>query len=63
MADKEVSKVCPIMWAAVSTTGKCIKENCEWWLPFAEKCAVPLAAEILADSTICQNVFEESKDG
>lgn len=63
MADKEVSKVCPIMWATVGTTGKCIKENCEWWLPFAGICAVPLVAGILADSTICQNVFEESKDG
>lgn len=49
---KENRKLCPFGWA------HCAKEVCEWWLEFANSCAIPLTACILADSTICQNVWE-----
>lgn len=49
---KENRKLCPFGWT------HCAKEVCEWWLEFANSCAIPLTACILADSTICQNVWE-----
>lgn len=45
---KENRKLCPFGWT------HCAKEVCEWWLEFANSCAIPLTACILADSTICQ---------
>ena len=49
---KENRKLCPFGWT------HCAKEVCEWWLEFANSCAIPLTACILADSTICQNVID-----
>ena len=37
---------------------QCIGKDCTWWLPYANDCALPVVAGILADSTICQNAFE-----
>ena len=51
-------KACPIMVAAMHMmNAECIGECCAWWCKFAKQCAVPLAAEILADSDICNNVW------
>ena len=49
-------KLCPM-----KKNGYCVGELCAWWLEFAKECAVPVAAGILADSTICQNVWEEEE--
>ena len=49
-------KLCPM-----KKDGYCTGEKCAWWLEFAKECAVPVAAGILADSTICQNVWEEEE--
>ncbi len=46
-----MDKTCPI------SGKKCIGENCAWWLNFAEDCSTPIIASILADSSICQNVY------
>ena len=55
----EHGKYCPIMVAGANTyVSQCIGKDCAWWLPYANDCALPVVAEILADSTICQNVFE-----
>ena len=54
-------KYCPILVAGgnMNLSGVCMGKDCAWFLPFANDCTFPLVAEILADSTICQNVFEQ----
>ena len=52
-----LDKLCPMK----RLNGYCVGELCAWWLEFAKECAVPVAAGILADSTICQNVWEEEE--
>ena len=55
----EHGKYCPIMVAGGNThVSQCIGKDCVWWLPYANDCALPVVAGILADSKICQNVFE-----
>lgn len=55
----EHGKYCPIMVAGANEyVSECTGKDCVWWLPYANDCAMPVVAEILADSTICQNVFE-----
>lgn len=55
----EHGKYCPIMVAGCNThVSQCIGKDCAWWIPYANDCALPVVAAILADSTICQNVFE-----
>lgn len=50
------NKVCPIMCAGANqSVCYCIGRDCAWWCEFAEDCSVPLIAGILADSSICQN--------
>lgn len=61
-----MNKICPLRTARPVDASQCIGENCAWWCKFAKQCAVPLAAEILADSDICNNVWEPvytKKDG
>ena len=59
----EHGKYCPIMVAGANThVSECIGKDCAWWLPYANDCALPVVAGILADSTICQNVFETESD-
>ena len=54
------TKICPICFAGANdSVCYCIHEECAWWAEFANECSVPLIAGILADSTICQNVFTE----
>ncbi len=48
-----MDKTCPI------SGKKCIGENCAWWLNFADDCSTPIIASILADSSICRNVYEK----
>lgn|GEM_PF-3553105 len=59
----EHGKYCPIMVAGGNThVSQCIGKDCAWWLPYANDCALPVVAGILADSKICQNVFEMESD-
>lgn len=52
-------KPCPIMVASPTMQGTlCIEQHCAWWCEFAQECSIPLIAGILADSSICQNVWE-----
>ena len=49
----EHGKYCPIMVAGCNThVSQCIGKDCAWWLPYANDCALPVVAGILADSTI-----------
>lgn len=52
-------KVCPMM-IGKKANPLCIGECCAWWCRFAEDCAVPLIAGILVDSSICNNVFDNT---
>lgn len=53
-----MTKECPMMGAIMHQRGvPCAGKHCAWWCEFAKQCAVPLAAEILADSDICNNVW------
>lgn len=57
-------KNCPLMISGGNhhISGLCIESDCAWWLPFAGDCAIPVAAGILADSTICNNIFDGDKE-
>ena len=61
---EETRKVCPIaaFGGNMHTSAYCIGKDCAWWCEFADSCAVPLMTEILADSTICQTIFERRDD-
>lgn len=56
MENKE--KLCPFLFSS-EIGGCCVKDACSFWCEFADECAIPLLAGMFADSTICQNVFEE----
>lgn len=63
MKSREAKKICPIRYSGSGLGVSCLGEDCAWWQEYAKECAVPLMAGILADSTICQNVWEvERKD-
>lgn len=47
----EAVNICPLM------KRECVGSLCAWWLSFAKSCAVTTIAGILADSTICNNVW------
>ena len=49
-------KTCPIRVTNLPHSERS-GESCAWWCEFAQECAVPLVAGVLADSTICQNIF------
>jgi hypothetical protein len=51
-------KLCPLL-STSGRTYKCFGKECGWWCEFAEDCAVPLVAGILADSSICQNAWDD----
>ena len=48
-------KLCPM------TGATCTETACAWWCSFAQDCAVPLIAGILADSDLCKTVWEAQK--
>ena len=52
---EDEAKKCPI-------SGECRKKACMWWLDFADDCAIPTIAGILADSSICKNGFNGSEE-
>lgn len=53
--DSAKGKTCPI------TGNLCQGKSCAWWCRFAEDCAVPLIAGILADSEINRICWEAMK--
>lgn len=57
-------KKCPFMMTVSSpfVSGECIEEQCAWWCGFAQDCAAPLIAGILADSSINQVDWKGSAD-
>lgn len=57
MGDK---KLCPCI-ADFKYGVPCIGNKCMWWCEFADDCAVPTMAGILADSEISRTVFEASQ--
>lgn len=61
MKNTEPKKICPIRIAGQGFSYDCLGEDCAWWQDYANDCAVSVVAGILADSTICQNVWEEEK--
>lgn len=55
-------KPCPFMIINTNMgSSYCIGSDCAWWCNFAEDCSIPVIADILADSSICRNVWY--KDG
>lgn len=51
-------KPCPMLFASNTPSAYCIGKDCAWWCEFADCCAVPLVAGILADSSICQTPWQ-----
>lgn len=49
----EKGKICPL------TREECAGDLCAWWCAFGDDCALPLLACIMADSTVCQNIWEK----
>lgn len=49
-------KVCPFIPAG-GNLSVCLEERCALFCHYSGECAIVTAADILADSTICQNVF------
>lgn len=58
---KETNKDCPFLYANRFHDSSCCGEKCSFWCEFANRCSIPLLAEMFADSTICQNVFNNAK--
>lgn len=50
---------CPLM---ISSRNMHATPDCKWWCEFAKDCSILLSAGMFADSEICRNVFEESKE-
>lgn len=56
----ETKKLCPILHTAHNPMMNfCIGKRCAWWCDFAKSCSIPLIAGMFADSSICNNVWEE----
>lgn len=55
-------KYCPIREANNERFyAECMKGACMWWREYAKDCAIPLLADMFADSKICNTVFEQDK--
>lgn len=53
-------KVCPLRCAdKTKPIAYCMGDACAWWCDWAKECAIPLTAGILADSSICQNTWND----
>lgn len=48
-----VAPMCPLLKET------CKGKECAFWCDFGKMCSVPLLAGMFADSSVCQNVFEE----
>lgn len=51
-------KACPLFISGSVPQARCIGTDCAFWCGFSEDCAITTIAGILADSTICRNIFE-----
>lgn len=55
---KNEEKLCPFAFSSGQyKEKKCKGSLCSFWCEFANRCSIPLLAEMFADSTICQNMF------
>lgn len=52
-------KICPMKCGKFPMN--CDEERCAWWMDFAKECAVSCMCGILADSSICQNYWNEQE--
>lgn len=50
-------KDCPMM-IGKKANPRCMGEKCAWWNNYAKECSIPLIADILADSSICKNSWD-----
>ena len=55
-------KVCPMFISGNIPQARCIGVDCAFWCAFSGDCAIATIAGILADSTICQNIFEDHQE-
>ena len=57
----ENKKECPFRTTSNYLFTECIGKGCMWWREYAKDCAIPLLADMFADSEICRSVFEQNK--
>lgn len=53
-------KICPLLLGR-GYNHDCKGGSCAWWCEFAKDCSIPVVAGILADSSICQNIFDAKR--
>ena len=60
-----MAKYCPLAMFNEQNrnTPKCAENYCAWWCDWAKSCSIPLLTGMFADSSICQNVFENEMKG
>lgn len=59
-----MSKLCPLLATALNSDMPCFcqEKGCAWWREYAKECAIPLMADMFADSSMCITVFKEQPD-
>lgn len=55
----ENKKECPFRMNSNYLFKDCIGASCMWWREYARDCAIPLLADMFADSEICRSVFTD----
>lgn len=55
--EEETRKVCPFRANGRALNIRCTGSGCAWWCDFAQECAVPLLAGMIADSDLCRTAF------
>lgn len=56
-------QVCPIRRPLQGDTfAYCIRKECAFYAAYAKSCSVPVIANILADSEICRNIWEQKEE-
>lgn len=61
--EEEFRKICPfrIDNTPPISNDRCIRSSCAWWCEFAQECAVPLLAGMIADGDLCRTAFDGSR--
>ena len=54
MGDK---RVCPFRMNSNYMFKECIGKSCRWWREYAKDCAIPLLADMFAESETCRTEF------
>lgn len=55
-----MSKLCPLLATTSNSHMPCFcqESNCVWWREYVNDCAIPLMADMFADSDMCKTVFK-----